>query len=760
MKNTKKIISIILVLMIVVMSIPIQAFAETNEREYKIKYNYIVADTNLKDWLFEGSNYYGDFLIYRNTDSDDNETFKNMLISQSKWTEKLCNDISSGKIKTFEPEDYVKEKASQSEFKISDDILNRVCYNIRSQYINHTGYKIGNNYFVHPNDYYYYKSETEQICYYSDLGVPFSNSFANMKSYFTGVGTFLGDYKNYSNSVHFFGKMDYDEELDWDNYKIKSDKLNDKFFDKDGNLIVYIILVPTTSKWKVNFADSSGYYSDAKKYILNENMKTIRYSDNFDDCYKNYRNKCFYQTTPATREEQIESAKNFYQEAKINNNDYSKYKKVVWDCFTNSATIIDKREYVTFFEDATVPFPDIEGFSVKNFVTSSNKENYTLTNDEKIEGQNIKIAPYPFATKSQILSTTSLVCKNTYTHKINFVDTEGNPINIDFRQYKYSNNFGKNNDTQNTLFININKNENPSQNDFNVSSIVWNNESNSFYNSKGELLKQDKENVPLNEDFNMFDNSFDVKISKSLLNSVEGYTFSEITTNDEKVTPEEIADNDIEYYHLNTDITKGVTTLNVVFKKKSTPNVNNNATVNVKYVDKNGKVISDDVIIKGKVNDPYETKSKKIYGYSLIRTPDNARGFMTSEPINVNYVYRLKDANVIVRYIDKENNEIEDTEVITGKVFDKYTTEAKDIDGYTLFVMPTNATGEMTEEPITVTYIYEQEPEVIVTEDDPKKPVATGDSLPMTLIVMTIITLMLCIVYVLINKKKRTNEKE
>lgn len=93
-------------------------------------------------------------------------------------------------------------------------------------------------------------------------------------------------------------------------------------------------------------------------------------------------------------------------------------------------------------------------------------------------------------------------------------------------------------------------------------------------------------------------------------------------------------------------------------------------------------------------------------------------------------------------------------------MFDKYTTEAKDIDGYTLSVMPTNATGEMTEEPITVTYIYEQEPEVIVTEDDPKKPVDTGDSLPMTLIVMTIITLMLCIVYVLINKKKRTNEKE
>lgn len=722
MKNTKKIISIILVLMIVVMSIPIQAFAEDNVSKYNIEYHYLVADTSAVELLQNNT--------FRPSEGTYDGLFEEASIEQE-WVKKLCNDISNNKIKVYKPSDYIKNKASKSDFSdaIPQEQLNEICnyydnvdYNTRDKTKNSA---LDKYLYLYPNGF----SSIVNPEQFKDTGFPWGRmerSGANTDFYI--VGTFLGDYKDYNNSVHYYGSYDNKEHR----FIIDTTQTKDYQYNENGDLIVYYILVPFVMSILPNVSYSGAF----KSFSYCSEWYNYPYSLGNIIILNNINNK--------------EDFDDYISKAGKYDDTFKKYISLNYRKNQNQYYMQDKRRFQNLFDDITYTFSEIEGFTLKGL----NKEQSDYW---KMENNCYKQIPYGFV--KEFVPMTAIY-KNTYTHRINFVDTEGNPINIDFRQYKYSNNFGKNNDMQSTLFININKNENPSQNDFNVSSIVWNNESNSFYNSKGELLKQDKENVPINENFNMFDNNYDIKIPKSLLNSVDGYTLSEFTQNNEKVTLEETKENNTDYYHFNTDITKGVTTLNVVFKKKSTPNVNNNATVNVKYVDENGKVISDDVIIKGKVNDPYETKSKKIYGYSLIRTPDNARGFMTSEPINVNYVYRLKDANVIVRYIDKENNEIEDTEVITGKVFDKYTTEAKDIDGYTLSVMPTNATGEMTEEPITVTYIYEQEPEVIVTEDDPKKTVDTGDSLPMTLIVMTIITLMLCIVYVLINKKKRTNEKE
>lgn len=754
MRNTKKIISIILVLMIVFMSMPLQVFATPNIERNKIEYKYVVADTNLKDWLTESTDYYS-YLTDSSSINIDDENCKNLIISESKWEKKLCNKISSGDVKVYELKDYVRKKASESKYDIDDSVIEKICNLVNYNYFYRNGYKLDNDFCVNANDFYLPKSDAyaKQICLFSNLGTAFFNSPMpnGNTSFFTAVGTFLGDYTDYNNSVHFFGKMNYDDDDEWDSYKVSDSNLDNKYFNENGQLVVYKILIPRTVSSNVSFLNVSN------EFILNEELNKIKRSPNFDDYLKIYQNEYKYP--------EMQEVEQLFAEGQKNDNDYAKYKKVVWSVLYKCGMIIDTRSFYTYFEDRIIPLPNIEGLTFDKLLSQSGAE-YTNKNVE-IEDENLKIKPYPFyelvdlsANYFSYAKAVYPIYKNTYTYKINFVDEDGKPLDINFKDYQYNNKFGTNDADANTLYIGINGNTNTQQNDFNISSIVWNNESNCFYNSKGELLKQDKENVPSNIDFNMFDNNYDIKIPKSLLNSVDGYTFSEFTQNNEKVTLEETKENNTDYYHLNTDITKGVTTLNVVFKKKSAPNVNNDATVNVKYVDENGKTISDDVVIRGKVNAPYETKSKEIYGYSLIRTPDNAKGFMTSEPINVNYVYRLKNARVIVRYIDKENNEIEDTEVITGKVFDKYTTEAKDIDGYTLSVMPTNATGEMTEEPITVTYIYEQEPEVIVTENDPEEPVDTGDSLPMTLIVMTIIMLMLCIVYILINKKKRANEKE
>lgn len=154
--------------------------------------------------------------------------------------------------------------------------------------------------------------------------------------------------------------------------------------------------------------------------------------------------------------------------------------------------------------------------------------------------------------------------------------------------------------------------------------------------------------------------------------------------------------------------------VNYVYKLKD-------ASVTAHYTDEKGNPLNDDILISGKVFDKYETEAKEVYGYELAEAPENASGTMTEEPIDVNYVYKLKDASVVVNYVDKSGNALADAVQINGKVFDEYNTEEKDIKGYKLTAAPDNAKGTMTEEPITVTYVYEQipEPEIPYTGQSP-----------------------------------------
>lgn len=73
------------------------------------------------------------------------------------------------------------------------------------------------------------------------------------------------------------------------------------------------------------------------------------------------------------------------------------------------------------------------------------------------------------------------------------------------------------------------------------------------------------------------------------------------------------------------------------------------------------------------------------------------------------YIYQLKDTKVIVEYVDTEGNTLADSDIIEGKIFDEYATEPKKIDGYVLHSSPENKNGTMTEDTITITYVYEKE---------------------------------------------------
>ena len=143
--------------------------------------------------------------------------------------------------------------------------------------------------------------------------------------------------------------------------------------------------------------------------------------------------------------------------------------------------------------------------------------------------------------------------------------------------------------------------------------------------------------------------------------------------------------------------------INLYYTKKD-------AQVIVHYYEENTtKKLSEDVTINGKVDDPYTTVSATDVPikYELVETPDNASGTMTEDTIEVIYYYRVKDAVVHVRYLEKGTNiELANSDRLNGKVEDDYQTMAKDIEGYQLVEHTGNEKGKFEVEPLTITYYY------------------------------------------------------
>ncbi|MGR3741945.1 MucBP domain-containing protein [Companilactobacillus sp. DQM5] len=84
--------------------------------------------------------------------------------------------------------------------------------------------------------------------------------------------------------------------------------------------------------------------------------------------------------------------------------------------------------------------------------------------------------------------------------------------------------------------------------------------------------------------------------------------------------------------------------------------------------------------------------------------------------IKVHYIVEHnKKAQVIVKYMDEDTNtEIAPNDTFTGAYGDSYSTTSKSIDNYDLDTnkLPNNATGQYTDDPITVTYYYHSKGEL------------------------------------------------
>ncbi|MGM0230520.1 hypothetical protein IGJ28_002610 [Enterococcus sp. AZ091] len=149
------------------------------------------------------------------------------------------------------------------------------------------------------------------------------------------------------------------------------------------------------------------------------------------------------------------------------------------------------------------------------------------------------------------------------------------------------------------------------------------------------------------------------------------------------------------------------------------------ADVMVEYVDNEGNQIHESQTLKGNIGEKYDastpTYQLTIDGYTLDATqlPDNITGVFSDTAQTVTYVYTknpVPAADVTIKYVDSEGKEIHESQVISGKIGEKYdgstATYQLMIDGYTLnqSQLPKNMTGTFSDKAQTVTYVYTKDP--------------------------------------------------
>lgn len=135
-------------------------------------------------------------------------------------------------------------------------------------------------------------------------------------------------------------------------------------------------------------------------------------------------------------------------------------------------------------------------------------------------------------------------------------------------------------------------------------------------------------------------------------------------------------------------------------------------TVTTRYMDELGREIAERVTTTNYVGEEYKTLAKEIPGYELFLTPENAFGSYQEGVITVDYIYRKNnvipdiEGQVIVKYVDENNEEIAVRTELSGRVGENYQTKAKTISGYEL-ISDSEISGSYIEGVTELVYYYQ-----------------------------------------------------
>ncbi|MBC1606375.1 MucBP domain-containing protein [Listeria welshimeri] len=162
--------------------------------------------------------------------------------------------------------------------------------------------------------------------------------------------------------------------------------------------------------------------------------------------------------------------------------------------------------------------------------------------------------------------------------------------------------------------------------------------------------------------------------------------------------------------------------VNYIYAKTVTPVEQGTVTVN--YQDEQGNSLAPTETLKGDVGETYTTVQKDITGYDFKEVQGNTTGEFTAKAQVVTYIYTqtpVPAANLTIKYLDENGNQIHEPKIISGNVGDPYDVtgdlDELQIEGYTIDTtkLPANATGVLSNDQIQVIYIYNKKPLADVT---------------------------------------------
>ena len=111
---------------------------------------------------------------------------------------------------------------------------------------------------------------------------------------------------------------------------------------------------------------------------------------------------------------------------------------------------------------------------------------------------------------------------------------------------------------------------------------------------------------------------------------------------------------------------------------------------------------------EGLVGDKFVTNEKAFIGYKLVESPENKTINMTKEEQTLIYYYEPVYTGLVENHIDDKTGALLETQTHQVQVGEDYNISSKEFAGYDLVEskLPTNASGTMGEELVTVNYYY------------------------------------------------------
>ena len=130
-----------------------------------------------------------------------------------------------------------------------------------------------------------------------------------------------------------------------------------------------------------------------------------------------------------------------------------------------------------------------------------------------------------------------------------------------------------------------------------------------------------------------------------------------------------------------------------------------NSKIRVNYIDKKTNEKLDGSINDGLEGDDFKLEKKKFKNYVFVEGPKESSIKFLDKDVEINYYY-IKESDLIVKHIDKDNNKIMDTETRKLKEGSEYSTSKKEFDNYILVKKPDIEKGIIGRNNVELNYFY------------------------------------------------------